>query len=113
MGRADSCQGICLLIVIPWHMEKLAPLKVTTELLYEEAVARHVCIFGVPVARRLLDHQVRVTIAQDPANAEFLGKTESMYECLILCYIVGGGKMDLQHIFELVAFGRGEDDVGS
>ena len=25
----------------------------------------------------------------------------------------GGGKVDLQHIFELVSFGRGEDDAGS
>ena len=28
-------------------------------------------------------------------------------------YVVGGGKMDLQHISELVAFGRGEDDAGT
>ena len=28
----DSCQGICLLIVISWHMEKLASFKVSTEL---------------------------------------------------------------------------------
>ena len=67
------------LVVVSWHMEELAPFKVSTELLDEEAVAGHVCIFGVPVARRLLDHQVRVTIAQDPANAEFLGKPEPVY----------------------------------
>ena len=54
------------------HMEELAPFKVSTELLYEEAVACHICILGVPIARRLLDHQVGVTVAQDPANAEFL-----------------------------------------
>ena len=64
-GGADLYQGICLLVVVFWHMEKLAPFKISTELLYEEAVARHVCIFGVPVARRLLDHQVRVAITQD------------------------------------------------
>jgi hypothetical protein len=57
-------------------MEELAPFKVSTELLDEEAVAGHICILGVPVARRLLDHQVGVSIAQDPANAEFLGKPD-------------------------------------
>ena len=102
-----------MLIVISWHMEKLAPFKISTELLYEEAVAGHICILGVPVTRRLLDHQVRISIAQDPANAEFLGKPEPVYECLIFSYVVGGGKVDLQHISELVAFGRGEDDADS
>ena len=84
-----------MLVVIPWHMEKLAPFKVSTELLYEEAVARHVCIFGVPVARRLLDHQVRVAITQDPANAEFFGKPEPVDERLVLGHVVGGGEVDL------------------
>ena len=36
-----------------------------------------------------------------------------MNECFVFSNIVGGGKMDLQHISELVAFGRGEDDAGS
>ena len=36
-----------------------------------------------------------------------------MNERLILGDVVGGGKMDLQCIFELVAFGRGEDDASS
>ena len=57
-------------------MEQLAPFKVSTELLDEEAVAGHICVLGVPVARRLLDHQVRVAITKDLANAEFFGKPE-------------------------------------
>ena len=55
-GRADSCQGVCLVVVVSWHMEELAPLKIPTELLHEETVTRHVCIFGVPIARHLLDY---------------------------------------------------------
>ena len=46
-------------------------------------------------------------------NAEFLGKPEPVYECFVFSYVVGGGKMDLQHISELVSFGRCEDDAGS
>ena len=72
-GGADSCQGICLLVVGPWHVEELALFKISVELLDEEAVACHVCILGVPVTRRLLDHQVRVAVAEDPADAEFFG----------------------------------------
>ena len=72
-GGADLCQGICLLIVISWHMEELASFKVSTMFLNEEAVAGHICILGVPIARSLLDHQVRVAITQDPANAELFG----------------------------------------
>ena len=95
-----------MLIVIPWHMEKLAPFKISTELLYEEAVARHVCIFGVPVTRQLLDHQIGIAVAHDPADAEFFGQPEPVYERLILGHVVGGGKVNLQRASELVAFGR-------
>ena len=50
-GGAYSCEGICLLVVGPWHVEKLAPFKVSTELLNEEDVACHVCILGIPITR--------------------------------------------------------------
>ena len=73
-GGANPCQGICLLVVGLWHVKKLAPVKISTELLHEESVARHVFIFGVPVAGRLWDHQVGVAITQDLANAKFFGK---------------------------------------
>ena len=39
--------------------------------------------------------------------------SQPVYERLVLSHVVGGGKMDLQHISELVAFGRGVDDAGS
>ena len=50
-GGADPCQGICLVVVGPWHVKELAPFEVPTDLLDEESIARHVCILGVPVAR--------------------------------------------------------------
>ena len=37
-GWTDSHQGVCLVVVVSWYMEKLAPLKIFVELLYEEAV---------------------------------------------------------------------------
>ena len=43
----------------------------------------------------------------------FFGKPEPVYERLVLGHVVGGGEVDLLCIFELVAFGRGEDDTGS
>ena len=57
-GGADSCHGICLHVVSPWHVEELTPFKISTELLNEEVVARHDCVRGIPIARRLLNHQV-------------------------------------------------------
>jgi hypothetical protein len=60
-------------------MKELTPIKVSADLLDEEAVARHVCILGVPIARRLLDHQVRVVVAQYPADANLLGQLEIVY----------------------------------
>ena len=36
-----------------------------------------------------------------------------MYERLLLGHVVGGGKMNLQCVLELVALGRGDDDADS
>ena len=91
---ADSCQSICLIVVISWHVKEFAPLEVSAELLHQEAVAHHVCIFGVPVARQLLDHQIGVAIAQDPADAEFFGKPEPVNERLVFGNVVGGGGLE-------------------
>ena len=38
-------------------------------------------------------------------DAEFFGQPEPMYERLVLSHVVGGGKMDLQCVSELVALG--------
>ena len=43
----------------------------------------------------------------------FFGKLEPMNERLVFSDIVGGGKVDLQCVFELVAFRRSEDNAGS
>ena len=93
-----------MVVVISWHVKEFTPLEISAELLHQEAVARHVCIFGVPVARRLLGYQIGVAIAQDQANAEFIGKTEPVNERLVFGDVVRGGEMDLQCILELVAF---------
>ena len=69
-------------------MEELAPVEVSADLLDEEAVACHIGILGVPVVGRLLDHQVRVAIAQNPADANLLGKPELVDERLILGHFV-------------------------
>ena len=79
LGGADSCQGISWLVFIPWHVKELAPFKISTELMNKEMGARHVCILGIPVDRRLLDYQVRVAVAQDPADADLFGQPEAVY----------------------------------
>lgn len=76
-------------------MDELAPIDVAAHLLDEEAVACHVGILGVPVAGRLLDHQVRVAVAEDVVNADFFGQLEPEDELFILGYIVGGDEVDL------------------
>ena len=43
-------------------------------------------------------------------DAELLGDSHAVEQSLVLCAVVGGGEVDLQHVQELVAFGRGHDN---
>ena len=85
---------------------KLTALERTAELLDEEAVARHVGVPGVPFARDLLHHQVRIAEAYEPPDANLLGKPEAVSQCFVLGDVVGGGEMDLESILELVSFSK-------
>ena len=84
-------------------MEELAALKGSGQLLDEEAVACHVGVTGVPFAGALLHHQVRVAIAQDASDAEFLGQPEAVHKGFVLGDVVGGGEVDLERVAEPVA----------
>ena len=84
-------------------MEKLTALKGYRQLLYKEEIAYHVGVAGVPLAGPLLYHQVRVIVAQDVSDAEFLGKLEAMHKGFIFGNVVGGGEVDLERVAEPVA----------
>jgi hypothetical protein len=86
-------------------MPELATFKVATDLLDQETVRRHICIMHIPYAGALLDHQIQITKAHNPANAYVLGHFQTMHKCLILRHIVRCREMDLQHISQLVILG--------
>ena len=101
-----------MVVVGPWHVEELAPLKVSADLLDEESITRHVRVLGVPVARRLLDHEVRVAVAQDASDAQFLGEPEAVHKGFVLGDVVGGGEVDLERVAEPVALRGRQYDAG-
>ena len=77
-------------------MDELTAVEEVGQLLDEEAVACHVGVAGIPFAGALLHHQVRVAVAQDAPNAEFLGKPEAVHKGFVLGDVVGGGEVDLE-----------------
>ena len=51
-------------------------------------------------------HQVRVAVAQDTLDAEFLGKPEALHKGFVLGDVVGDGEVDLECVAESVTFWR-------
>jgi hypothetical protein len=62
-------------------MPKLTTFEVTTQLLHQEMVGSHVCIMRIPYARTLLNHQIGITEAHNPANAYVLRHLQAMHKC--------------------------------
>jgi hypothetical protein len=52
---------------------ELAAREEFAELLYVEAVGGHVGVLGIPFPRDLVYHQVGVSEAENPLNANLLG----------------------------------------
>src|SRR4051812_27729478 len=91
-------------------MMEFVALKRTTQLLNQEHVACHVCIFCVPVACALLDHQIGVTITQNQLDVDLFCQFDTMDKRFILGDVVGCRKVELQDIMKLVILGRGENN---
>ena len=87
-------------------MEELAALERSGQPLDEEAVACHVGVAGIPFAGALLYHQVRVAIAQDAPDVEFLGEPDAVYKGFVFGDMVGGDEVDLECIAESVTLWR-------
>ena len=104
---ADLGERVGRLILCARDVDELVAREESGQLLDEEAVACHVGVVGVPLAGALLHHQVRVAIAQDTLDAEFLGKSDAVHKGFILGDVVGGGEVDLQCVLEPVALGGG------
>ena len=90
---------------------EFAAVAKSAELLDQEPVAGHVCIFHVSTASALLHHQFGIAIAQNSPDADLLRQPDAMHQCFILGDIVGCSNMDLQYINELVTLGGCEDDT--
>ena len=56
-------EHICRLVECTGYVMVLASLEASAELLYEEPVGGHVCIFDIPIAWCLLDDEVGVAEA--------------------------------------------------
>ena len=59
-----------------------------------------------------MHHQVRVAVAQDAPDAEFLGQPEAVHKGFVLGDVVGGGEVDLERVAEPVALRRRQYDAG-
>ena len=85
-------------------MVKFTSFKTSRELLDVEAVGGHVWVLGIPVSSCLLDHQIRVAVAEDPLDVHGLGELEAVCEGFIFRHIVRCREVDL-HIFKPAVFG--------
>jgi hypothetical protein len=67
---------------------ELTALEESTELLHVEVIRGHVGILGVPFLRDLVHHQVGVSKAEDPPNANLLGQLKPMHQGLVFGDVV-------------------------
>jgi hypothetical protein len=74
---------------------ELVALEESAELLHVEAIGGHVGILGVPFPRYLVYHQVRVSEAEDPPNANLLGQLEPMHQGHVFGDVVRRMEVDL------------------
>jgi hypothetical protein len=58
-------------------------------------------------------HEVTISEAENPPDADLLGQLEPVHQSLIFGDVVRSSEVDLQHVVQLVSLGRGEDDAGS
>jgi hypothetical protein len=86
---------ICFIIICLGNVMELAALKESAELLDVEAVGGHVGVLGVPVSQDLMHHEVTVSKAEDPPNANLHGRLEPMNQGFIFSNIVQSGEVDL------------------
>jgi hypothetical protein len=92
---------------------ELTGFEEPTELMDVEVIGGHVGILSVPFSRDLVYHEVRISEAENPPDANLLGQLEPVHQGLILGDIVLSGEVDLQHVVQLVSLGRYEEDASS
>ena len=91
-GGAELGECIYHIVLCSRHMMKLTALKRDAELLDQEFVSCHVCVFRVLTASALLHHQVGISIAQDVSNADLLRQPDAMHQRFIFGDVVGCSK---------------------
>jgi hypothetical protein len=67
---------------------ELTILEESAELLDVEAVRSHVGVLRVPISRKLMHHEVRVSKTKDSLDANLLGQLEPMDQGFIFGDIV-------------------------
>ena len=93
------------LILIAYHVVVLDTVELPFKLPNFGAICIHLLTGAGPIFVELVDDQCRVPVYHDAFNAELDGYMESVETCFIFSGVVGGWKMYLDNISELV-FGR-------
>jgi hypothetical protein len=73
----------------PWNVLKVPHLV---------AVGFHLRVVAVRVLHDLIDHELGITTNIEVSDPEFDGDAQPVNEILALCYIVGGGEMESDHV---------------
>ena len=89
-------------------MVVLDTVELPFKLLDFSAVGIHLLTRVGPIFIELVDDQRRVPVYHDAFNVELNGYTESMETCFIFGGVVGGQKMYLENVSELILGRRDE-----
>ena len=99
------------LILIAYHVVVLDTVEFPFKLSDFGAICIHLLIRARPVFIELVDDQRGVPIHQEAFDTELNGYTESVETCFIFGGVVGGRKVYLENVSELILGRRDKQDA--
>ena len=88
--------------MISYHVVVLDTVELSLEFPDFDAICVHLLTRAGPIFVELVDNQRGVSVYHEAFDAELDGYTESVETCFILHDVVGGWKMNLENVTELV-----------
>ena len=101
------------LILVAYHVVVLDAVKFSFNFPNFGAICVHLLIGAGPVFVKLVDDQRGVSIYHEAFDAKLNNYTESMETCFIFGGVVGGWKMYLENISELILGQHNEQNVST
>jgi hypothetical protein len=95
-----SCLGVGH--IIPQRHKKTSPF------LHFRQILCHLIVVAAILLFYLFCYKLRVSPDEKSPNAELIGQLKSSDQPLVLCSVVGGRKLNLNHIFQHIIFGWNE-----